>query len=179
MKEQWLAKRYAAALFDLARERRVVEPVHGDLMSIRALIERLPELAAFLAQYGLQRERRAAVLRELFEGRAQRLTYDFLRLMEGDCRLKLLPAACAAFDALYRRSKGIVDVRLTVSHDLDSHHVEEIRRRIAARYKSPVECVTVRDPSLLGGFRVQAGDTVYDFSVAAQLELLKARLMYA
>jgi F-type H+-transporting ATPase subunit delta len=179
MRDRWLAKRYATALFDLCVDRRVLEPVHGDLMALRVLVEKTPDLAAFLVQYGLSRERRTAVLRDLFEAHVHPLTYHFLLLMERDNRLGFLAAACSVFDALFRRSKGILDIQLTASHELDSGHVEEIRSRIAARLKCPVECTTKRDPSLLGGFRVQAGDMVYDFSVAAQLDALKAKLMVA
>lgn len=179
MKDRTSVRRYAAALFDLCRERSLTDAVRDDLQSLRDLLVQSSELARFLRLYALPRKRRMAVLRELFERRVHPLTWHFLARLEDEGRMGSLAAVCDAFLARCRRAAGVIDVRLTVSRDLEEPQVAEIRRRIAARLNAPIECVTDKDPALLGGFRVQADDVVYDFSVAGRLEALRARLVCA
>jgi F-type H+-transporting ATPase subunit delta len=167
------APRYAQALLDLARERACAEPVRSDLAGIREAIRVSPDLARFLPNHALGRQVREKTVRALFYGKVHPLTFQFLMLVEGKKRLGLLGDIADSFLEQYDRMKGIVKGRVTSAHPLPEEIVREITAKMRSRTPGDLVLSSSLDEKLLGGFKVQVNDVVYDFSVLAQLRRVK------
>lgn len=180
MKDDRAASRYARALFDLAGEEAgALDAVRDDLKSIAGLLQSSPDLLAFVTNPVLDTAYVTAVLKSLFESRVHGLTFRFLRFLDSRSRLHNLPAICDAFDTLYLASKGIVRVTVTSVVPMTDDQVKRLMASLRTRLDAEPEPTMALDPSLIGGFRVQAGDTILDYSITTQLESLRQRIISA
>jgi F0F1-type ATP synthase delta subunit len=91
----------------------------------------------------------------------------------------LLGDVCAAFRELDETRQGLVRGHLTTAWPVEDAAAAGVAARLTERLGSRVVLARAADPGLLGGFRVQVRDTVYDASVAARLRLARAALMGA
>ena len=170
------ARRYARALFDLAGETGAQEAVRVDLAALQDCIRQAPRLSGFLGDYLVPRKDRERILRELFAERVQPLTLRGLLFMERKRRLALLDDVCTSYREYDEERRGVLRGRLTSALPLAPEIVDGIDRRISDRVQAQVTLSADTDSRLLGGFRLRVGDMVYDLSVAARLQMLRAVL---
>lgn len=175
MKTRRAVGRYAQALFDLAEEEGVTDAVETDLASLARGVAGSAELAGFLADIALGRRERRAVLSALFRDRAHPLVWRFLALLESKRRLALLADICAYFGRLCERRRGVMPVEARIAIEADEEMQMALSAGIAARLKCRVDLSVRADSGLMGGFAFQAGDIVYDYSVAGSLRAMRER----
>lgn len=111
--EARVAVRYARALFAAADKAGAVHDVESDLRSLIGAISEHPELRVFLASPVTDRERKLAVLRELFGGRAHTLTVKALELMVRKGREEEIPLMTERFTDLRRQHDNVLYVKVT------------------------------------------------------------------
>lgn len=170
------ASRYASALLSLAREANAVPSVSSDLAGIRSALEQSQDLARFLGNTLLPRNARWKTLQSLFQEKAHPLTWNLLMVLEAKRRLSLLPSICSLFQTLEETSRGIVRGTLTAALPAPAESVAAMADQAGRRLGRTVLLGSRSDPALLGGCRLQVGDNVYDFSLAARLRLARQAL---
>ncbi len=171
------ARRYAKALFDLAAESNRTEQVNADLISLKNSISASRELARFLPDYVLSRRARSNVLAALFSGKVEPLTFRFIMFLESKRRMRLMNDIIAAFEDICDRAQGIVRGTISFPFPVDEPAAAAVSERIQARVKGALALAQALDRRLIGGFKAQVGDIVYDFSVPAQLMMFKRHLL--
>jgi F-type H+-transporting ATPase subunit delta len=171
------AHRYAQALHDLATGAAVLEVVGGDLTSIQKDLEGSGDLRVFMGNYRHASARRAETLEALFAARVHPLVWRFIRFLESKRRLGLLGEICLDFKEQEERRQGILRGRLTSAFPLTAGQVQDIAVQAGSRISKQLILETEENPGLLGGCRLQVGDTVYDFSLAAQLRMIRQTMM--
>lgn len=172
------AKRYARALFNLARETGQIDAVKDDVSVLQSLALQSSELSHFLGDTHLPRRTREELLKRLFSGRLQPLSFRFLVFLESKRRLGLLEPICASFLGLHDTMKGIVRGRLTSAFELEPTDVTAISSRAEPGTGGQLRLDVNVDADLLGGFKLRVGDVVHDLSLAGQLRALRQRLVY-
>jgi F-type H+-transporting ATPase subunit delta len=172
------AIRYARALYQLAQAEGQAERVRADLGDLSALVRGSPDLARFISSHWLPPAQRRAALAQLFESRAAPLTFRFLLLLEHKRRTARLPDICRAYDAICDTEAGVLKARITGAQPLPADQFDAIRQRLERRLGQRVQAESAVDPSLIGGFRIQVGDALLDFSIAAQLNLLRKCMLH-
>jgi len=170
------AKRYARAAFQLAEQEKKIDAVCSDLLGIGALIGESPDLARFLGNLVIPSARRAAAIRALFAGKVDELTLRFLLFLESKRRLGALPAIIGEVGRMYDERQGVLNVEITSASPLDQDQFAAIGRKLEDRFGRKIRATASIDPSLVGGFIVQAGGTIYDFSIETQLQSLGRKL---
>lgn len=171
------ARRYAKALFELAKESGRVAEIGGELASIGDLLEGNPELHDVLFRPLHPVAQRRAVL----DGVTERLgasptVRSFFSLLIDQRRLVDFPAIRDEFERLASEDAGLRRAEIVSAGALRDDQLERLRRALSNRTGSEVE-ITVRvDPSLLGGVIAKVGDLVFDGSLRTQLRQLRANL---
>jgi F-type H+-transporting ATPase subunit delta len=173
MRQRTAARRYARALFDLAREQDRLEAVSKDLRDLEDLVERSPELAQLLSSPSVPRRQRMFLLQKLFEERLEPLSYRLILLLEAKDRLAILPDVARCFGELAREARGILPAAVVSATPLSAVQRARLKERLEARFGKQIDMTVSADASLIGGFRVQAGDEVLDASLSTQLELVR------
>lgn len=167
------AARYAIALYDLAVTMEAVEPVAQDFRHLREWLSGAPELSGFLANYLLPRHDRATILGRVIEPAVQPLTWRFIRFIEAKRRLSLLGEIGESFLERDEERQGLVRGKLASAFALSATETDEIAARAGQRLGKRVVLKTEAKPELLGGYRLQVGDMVYDLSLAARLRMIR------
>ena len=173
-----LARRYAKALFEAAQGAGAVDTIAADLAAIDAVVadsgvRRVvvsPEISGAV---------RGQVVARLGEGR-HALTRNLLGVLARRRRTAILPELRAAFDADVRESRGEVTGVVESARSLGSDALAEVEQLAGKLAGGRTVYLTVREnPSLIGGIRLKIGNTLFDGSVATQLDELHKRLMEA
>ena len=176
MTQSPVARRYAQALYDEAQRRERVEAVDQDIDLLRETLDASRELVLFFESPIISREKKEAVVQELFKERVQPTTLHFLRLLVEKKREGLFPEVVRAYRALRDDQKGIVEARARTAHPLSEEDEQALAQALERLSGQRVRLQVDQDPGLIGGVVVRVGDTVYDGSVRHQLASLRERL---
>ena len=169
-----LARRYARALFEVAEERKATEAVAADLAHFDAVLADA-DLRAAVLRPELPASLVGRLVAKLGEGRHE-LVRNLLLALAGRRRLGLLVELRAAFDALALASRGEVEGVVESARPLAAAEVDALAAE-ASRLSGRKVHLRVREvPELIGGVRLRVGNTLWDGSVASQLEGLRQRL---
>jgi len=175
-----VAKRYARALFELAREQGRLDAVYADLLNIAALFaERREQIQSLIEPYGMTPDNRKKLWRAALNGKAEPIVLRFIEFIIDKGRNPLLVDIIEAFTRLYNEEKNILAVEIRAAHVLEQRQVEAITQRLAQRFGKKIQEKVKVDPSLIGGFQVRVGDVVYDYSINHQLDTLHRILVTA
>jgi F-type H+-transporting ATPase subunit delta len=175
MRPDAVARRYARALFDLARERNEVDAVGASLAATAELLQ--DEQIARVLTGPVARDRKAAWLGDIAERTHAPASFrDFLQLLAERDRLKHLPAIRTVFDALVDEQKGVTRATVKSATPLGDDVVAEISRVFGAITKKTVVAKVEVVPDLIAGIIVEVDGRVYDGSLRTQLAKLHRQM---
>ncbi|MBV8889230.1 MAG: F0F1 ATP synthase subunit delta [Alphaproteobacteria bacterium] len=175
-----LAERYAAALFDLADERRAFDAVAGDLVQLRTMLRESADLARLVRSPVLSRAAQGQAVGLIAEraGLGQ-LTRDFLAVVARNRRLFAVPAMIEAYLAKLAERRGEVTAEVTAAQPLSEAQrdalSEQLRRAVGRRVTVDIKV----DAGLIGGMIVRLGSRMIDASVRSQLQRLQLAMKQA
>ncbi len=171
------ARRYAKALFGLAREESRIAEVRAELDALDALLVQEPavQTALFRPLYPVA-ERRAAL-----DGVAERLgtspiVRHFYAFVIDQRRIIDFPAIRAEYHRLADEEAGRVPAEVVSAAPLADDQVERLRRALSQRTGRDVQIRVKVDPSLVGGVVAQVGDQLFDGSIRRHLQQLRSNL---
>jgi F-type H+-transporting ATPase subunit delta len=173
-----VARVYAEALLNAAAKAGRDADMLQELDAlVGEVFTRDPNVEEFLASAAIDRNRKAAVLRGAFDGRADELLVNFLQVLNEHDRLGALRAIAAVYRELYDKRSGRLNVRVASAVPLSDEQQERLRRYLREQFqREPVLHVRL-DPDLLGGLVVQAGDWVWDASVRTRLDEIRDQII--
>ena len=180
-----VARPYAQAIFDVARETGTLDELSASLGAARALLAD-GQVAAFLANPALSDAARIEFLTGLFASTAGadsvfsgsvRQGTNFLKLLLENGRVGVLPEIADKFDELKAGVENTVDVTVTSATPLSAEQQASISKALATRLGREIRIETAIDENLIGGAVIRAGDIVIDGSVRARLEGLTNALV--
>lgn len=171
-----VVRRYAATLLEAADETGATTAVQRDVERLLETVRQSGELAEFLANPLTASQAQANALRELFSGKVEVLTLNFLRLMAVRGRASIICAALESFLDQVAEREGIISAEVRSAVALSEEQYQRLRERLERRSGRTVRLDVQVDASLRGGAIVRVGDTVFDGSVNTYLERLQARL---
>lgn len=169
-----VAGRYAAALFDLARESGVVGTVEKDFANLTAAIDASADLRAFLKSPVYDRADQLNAVTALAERAGYHaLTVNFLKLIAKNRRLFALADMIRAFRALAADARGEIGAEAMTAAPMNDEQVKALRLEIERMVGKAVNLETRVDPDLLGGLVVKIGSKMVDASLKTKLNRLK------
>jgi len=168
-----LQGRYAAALFDLAREQNLLSAVEADLEKVGAALTASEDFGALIGNPRVSRDAAAKAV----EGVAgllglSPLTRQFLGVLAGNRRLSALPAVIRAFASIAAAHRGEVTAEVTSAYPLTDAQLSALTDKLQAREGRKVKLKPNVDPALLGGLVVRIGSRQIDSSIRTRLNSL-------
>lgn len=175
-----MAGRYAAALFDLAKEANALDATASDLARLNDLIRGNAELTRLIRSPMFSRAQQAnaigAVLARLG---VSDLTRRFVLVLAQNRRLFALPGIVRAYATLLAKARGEVRAQVASPYPLTPSQRSEIENTLKDQLKAKIALTEQVDPSLLGGLVVRVGSRMIDSSLKTKLANLKAALIEA
>lgn len=171
-----VVRRYAATLLEAADETGATSAVQRDVERLLATVGQSDELTEFLANPLVDSQAQAEALRQLFSGKVEGLTLNFLRLMAVRSRAPIIGAALGSFLDQVAEREGIIGAEVRSAVALSTEQCQLLQARLEHHSGRKVRLAVQVDSSLRGGAVVRLGDTVFDGSVNTYLARLQARL---
>lgn len=176
MRAPAIAQRWAQALLDLGIERKNFEQLGRELDRVAKLYS-APELSELFKNPKFDAEARKAVLSELLRRvMVSPICRNFLFLLADRNRIGILPEIVEAFHQLADARAGRVRAKVTVAKRLSEPDVARLRTVLQKTTGQQVQVEQFEDPSIIGGIITQINDKIYDGSIRAQLDRLRAEL---
>ncbi len=173
-----IADVYARAFLDAAENVRQTAALLEEFDSfITDVLDRYPNFEAVIDSTMIPHEEIAALLDRVLGGRVSPLLLNFLKVVSRHGRLDCLRVIHRRLHELFDIIQNRVRVQLTTATPLSAELAGRVR--IALRAKLPGEPVLelAADPALIGGAVLRVGDTIYDGSIANQLQILRQQMM--
>jgi F-type H+-transporting ATPase subunit delta len=171
------ATRYARALLDVLLKESTPEQGARDLTGVSALLAEFPELQRAFTNPAIPAARKRALIAALLPklSLSSPVAKLLLMLAERD-RLVLLPDVIAVYEERFEELQKVIRAEVTTAEPLSSERLSALQQRLASATGRTVKVTTKVDPAIIGGLKAQIGSTVYDGSIATQLETFRQRL---
>jgi F-type H+-transporting ATPase subunit delta len=170
-----VARPYAEATFQTALQRNSLGPV-GEGLDFLAAAARDEQMRSVLMNPKVSAQQK----KELFAAIAGERLDDTLRSLVGmliDNRREVLIGSIAEqYDELKREHDKVLRARITSAQPLSDEQRAQIVEALERRYGKKIEAEVDVDPELLGGARVQIGDSVIHASMRDALGQMAAAL---
>ena len=172
-----LAERYAAALFDLADERRVLDEAAANLRQLKALMTESAELSRLIRSPILSREEQGKAIVALAEraGFAP-LVRDFLAVVARNRRLFAVPAMIEAYLEKLAERRGEITAEIVAAQPLSTAQLEQLQQQLRRSVGRLVTLDLKVDAGLVGGMIVRLGSRMVDASVRSKLQRLQVAM---
>ncbi len=168
------ARRYARALFDLAKQSGALEKAGTDLHGVVSLARESEALARLfrdpIFSAGEKRSVLAALADRLETGAMVR---DFLFLLADKSRLALLARIAGEYQILLDAEQGVLRGEIISAVPLDDKTRANVLGKLAKKAGRSLILDFKVDTTLLGGMLLKVGDSVMDASLKTQLSLLR------
>lgn len=169
-----LAQRYAAALFDLAEERRALDAVADDLRALRDMLGESADLVRLIRSPVLSRSGQSAAIGAVAERAGlSPLVRDFLAVAARNRRLFALPAMIEAYLAQLAERRGEMTAEVVTAQPLSEAQREALAERLWRSVGRRVSVDLRVDPALIGGIVVKLGSRMVDGSLRSKLRRLQ------
>lgn len=174
---QDIARRYALAFFELAKEQGQIELISGDLHSLHLMMAESKDFLKFIGNAALRRDDQVRALAALGEKAGfSPLTRKFLGTLAEKRRLNLLADIAAAAEINLARHKGEVTAEVTAAQALDHAQLASIAASLKKVLGLTVKVTLKQDAAIMGGLIIQVGSQCIDSSVRSKLERLHRAL---
>jgi F-type H+-transporting ATPase subunit delta len=172
-----IAAVYAKALIGAAENAGTTDAAVGEFDAVAAALERFPKLEAIFASALIGPEEKLPMLDRLFGTKVSPLVLNFLKVLARHGRLEIVRPIRAEVQKLYDALRGRVRVELRTATPIAdglSQKIETSLRRLVGGQPQVEPAV---DPAVIGGIVLRVGDTIYDGSVARQLNQVREQMI--
>ncbi|MDQ0339417.1 F-type H+-transporting ATPase subunit delta [Caldalkalibacillus uzonensis] len=164
-----VAKRYAKALFEVAKEKDELDLVKQELQNIQELLNQNPAFVQFLRHPLIEKQAKKEFIGKVFAGQLSQAMTGLLHLLIERDRENELEDIAAYYADLLNKERGVVDAVVTTVSPLSEEQEEQLRQVFGRITNKNVRLHPVVDPGILGGIKVKIGDRIYDGSVQGKL----------
>jgi F-type H+-transporting ATPase subunit delta len=166
------ARVYADALFEAARDKSKLDPIHEQLGQFVDALDRDRQLQVFFfSPYLSSAEKREGTARAIVGAEPELI--NFLELLIEKHRMPEIFRIRREFEELWKVEKRRIEVTVTSAVELDPAVVERIGQEVERQTGDEVDLASRVDDSILGGIVLQVGNMVLDASIRARLEKLR------
>jgi F-type H+-transporting ATPase subunit delta len=173
-----IARVYAEALFEAARDQDKLDPIHEQLDEFADAVAETKDLQVFLfSPYFSSAEKREGIERAVSGAESELI--NFLELLVEKHRMPAIFRIRDRFDDLWAEANKRLEVTLTSAVELDPAVVKKVGAEIERQTKRTIDLRSEVDEGILGGLRLRVGNMVLDASLRNKLEKLRKEVAQA
>lgn len=178
MRNKTLARRYAQALFEIAKEKNAVSEFAKDLFMVVSSLETSEELKKVIQSRQITAGAKKNLVRELLTKDLDPMIINFINLVFDKSREAYFSDILDSFNELVDQENKVIKAEVRSAERLDDGQRQRLEAKLSRITGTNVQTKVEIDPSLIGGLLVKIGDVVYDGSVAKQLAMLQEHLQH-
>lgn len=170
-----ISRPYAEAAFKRAKETDSLE-LWSEMLRNLTTIVKDPLMMGLIANPKVQREQLQVLILEIAGEALSAEGHNFLRVLVENDRVQLLPEIAQLYQELKAQDQGTIEAKVYSAYSVNATQKRKIASALKERLGKEVSLSTEKDPSLLGGIVIRAGDFVIDGSVRGRLQRMAASL---
>lgn len=170
---EYLDRRYALALYEVAEQKGKVEEYLGDLRAICDLIDNNKDFYEVIKHPQISTKKKKRTFINIFKGKIDEELLSFLLILIEKDRILYLREKLNQMEKidLDRKNTLLAIVRTAVPL-LDSE-LNELKKKLEDKYDKKIIVTTEVDKSLLGGVYVRVGNDIIDGTIKSRLDEMK------
>mgnify|MGYP001189244520 CR=1 FL=1 len=171
------ATRYANALFQLAKEAKVLDSISSDLDKIVnfLLIDR--EIASFIENPSVKNTSKLSLLNIASEKlELSKLSKDFIGVVIKKGRISNIREIILSYKSLVADLNSIKNAKVSAAQELSNSQIENIKQKLKEKFNSDFVLQTHVDETLIAGLKIQIGSQMIDSTIKTKLNALKAKM---
>jgi F-type H+-transporting ATPase subunit delta len=173
-----IARTYSDALFEVAKDRDVLDEVHEQLGEFADAVADDRDLQVFFfSPYFSSNEKRDGISKAV--SGAEEALVNFLELLAEKHRMPALFRIRRRFDELWAEENERLSVTVTSAVELDDSVIKSIGDEIEKKTGKTIELTSEVDESIIGGLVLQVGNRVLDSSIRSRLDQLRKEVTQA
>jgi F-type H+-transporting ATPase subunit delta len=177
MSKDIVAKRYAVALFQLAKEKHMLETFEEDLRTVKEVFLGNKELQAFLELPNVTKEKKKEVLSQAFASLSQPIL-NTLYMLADRHRLDIVAEVADAYFDQANEERNVAEAIVSSVRPLTEDEKAGIAEVFAKKInKDAIRIKNIVDEELLGGIKVRIGNRIYDGSLQGKLTRIQRELL--
>jgi F-type H+-transporting ATPase subunit delta len=170
-----IARPYAEAVFARADETDKLD-LWSEMLELLSAVVLDPTMAGAAANPLFDREDLANLMLEIGGGRLTDEGANLVKLLIHNNRLTLLPEIARLFDELKAEKDRMLKVHVISAFALKPAQEKQLAESLKKKLGREVSITSEKDPELIGGVHIRAGDMVIDGSVRGRLQQLANEL---
>lgn len=172
--QRYLGNVYAKALLGVTEAAGTTNAVLAEFDSlIQDVLDRLPQFDATLSSRRVAFGEKHRILDKAFQGKMSETLLNFLKVVARHDRLDCLRAIHRSAHTLYDQLRGRVAVDVITAEPISKDLLDLVASKLRAKMGRDVDLHPQVNPEVLGGLVIRVGDTIFDGSVARQLEQMR------
>jgi F-type H+-transporting ATPase subunit delta len=173
-----IARVYAEALFDSAKDGGKLDEVHDQLAEFADAVGDDRDLQAFLFSPYFSTTEKVEGLNSAISGANEQFV-NFLALLAEKHRMPAIFRIRDKFEELYAEETKRLEVNVTSAIPLDDRVVKQVGDEIEKQTGREVELSSTVDEDVLGGLVLRVGNVVLDASLRNKLEKMRREIARA
>lgn len=170
-----LARPYARAIFETAKQQENYAEWSHQLETL-ALITENDQVQRLLHDTTLPPQKLEAFYQDIAKTVLTEAGKNLLHLLSLKKRLALLPQINQLFSTFRLQAENTLPVHITTSLPLTEQQKSNFSALLEKRFGKKIIVNATVDGSLMGGYRIKAGDTIIDGSLQGSLKQLNAAM---
>ncbi|MCM3567214.1 F0F1 ATP synthase subunit delta [Neobacillus mesonae] len=178
MSNSLVAKRYASALFQIAKEQQIIDSVEEELRVVKEVLETTTGLKDVLHSSKLTIEQKKMILKNAFSNKINPNVLNLLLLLIDRHREGEINDVVDQFTVLANDEMGVAKAKVYTIRPLSDKERDAISAAFAAKAgKKSLQIENIVDTDLLGGVLLRIGNRIYDGSLIGKLNRLESKLL--
>ncbi|WP_428910100.1 F0F1 ATP synthase subunit delta [Niallia sp. Krafla_26] len=172
-----IANRYAFALFQVAKEQKLLDQLEDELRVVREVFNQNKDFNTLLSSPKLSKDKKKQLFQNVFS-KANPFLQNTFKLLVDRGREGLIAQIADHFIGLADSEKGIAEATVTSTRPLTEEETKALSVAFAKKLnKKDLRIENKVDSNLLGGIKLRIGNRIYDGSLKGKLERLERQLL--
>ncbi len=169
--------RYVTALFELARDKGIIEDAGRVIAAFSRLVKESPDLEALLLNPMIPARKKKEVIIRLTQEDPVPLVEDFFCLLVDKGREQVFLFMEQEFSRLLNEANNVLPTTVQTPVPLDDAFKQALIARFEEKTGKTVELIEEIKPELIAGVRILVGSRMLDGSLKARLQGMKRHLL--
>jgi F-type H+-transporting ATPase subunit delta len=170
---EYLDKRYALAIYEIAEKKGKVDEYLKDLKEICDLFDDNKEFYEIIKHPKINTARKKQIFTDLLKGKIDEELFSFMIVLIDKNRILHLREKLDQMEKIDLERRNIVKGMVKTAIPILSEELEKLKVIFEKKYEKTIRFDTVVDKSILGGVYVKVGNEVIDGTIKSKIEEMK------
>ncbi|WP_085522630.1 F0F1 ATP synthase subunit delta [Tuberibacillus sp. Marseille-P3662] len=171
-----VAKRYAEALFEVAKERHLIDEFESQLNVVNETLKSSNDLQKVLSHSQVESNNKKDIIEKVFSQDLSQEVINLLKVLVDRRREKTIHYLINDYVDMANDYRGIEDMVVTTAQPLTEDEKQKLAEDLGQKLDKKLRLNAKVDQNIIGGIIVKIGNTVFDSSLSGKLKRLKTQL---